>query len=55
VIQEEATKDRVDPKILAKKKGGQEFMKIQDAKVKVHNREHSKKDQEVKITQEEKD
>ncbi|GJT29299.1 hypothetical protein Tco_0909574 [Tanacetum coccineum] len=43
VVQEEATKARVDPKILASAKGGQEFRKIQDAQIKVHNREHSKK------------
>ncbi|GKG23232.1 hypothetical protein Tco_0391268, partial [Tanacetum coccineum] len=31
VVQEEATKAGVDPKILASAKGGQEFKKIQDA------------------------
>ncbi|GJW32950.1 retrovirus-related pol polyprotein from transposon TNT 1-94 [Tanacetum coccineum] len=40
---EEATKAGVDPKTLASKKGGQEFMKIHDTKIKVHSREHSKK------------
>ncbi|GKC59057.1 hypothetical protein Tco_1086655, partial [Tanacetum coccineum] len=43
VVHEEATKARVDPKALSSKKGGQEFVKIQDAKIKVHNKEHSKK------------
>ncbi|GJS50198.1 hypothetical protein Tco_0600319 [Tanacetum coccineum] len=33
VVQEEATKVGVDPKILASAKGGQEFKKIQDAKL----------------------
>ncbi|GJX90389.1 hypothetical protein Tco_0343715 [Tanacetum coccineum] len=41
VVQEEATKAGVDPKILASAKGGQEFKKIQDAEIKVLNREHS--------------
>nr|GFA09628.1 hypothetical protein [Tanacetum cinerariifolium] len=50
VDQEEATKAGVDPKILASAKGGQEFRKIQDAKIKVHNKEHSKK---IKRTQKE--
>ncbi|GJT07249.1 hypothetical protein Tco_0841711 [Tanacetum coccineum] len=43
VVYEEATKARVDPKALSSKKGGQEFVKMQDAKIKVHNKEHSKK------------
>ncbi|GKC43506.1 hypothetical protein Tco_1061228 [Tanacetum coccineum] len=43
VVQEEATKAGVDPKIFASAKGGQEFKKIQDAEIKVHNREYSKK------------
>nr|GFC34526.1 hypothetical protein [Tanacetum cinerariifolium] len=50
VDQEEATKAGVDLKILASAKGGQEFRKIQDAKIKVHNKEHSKK---IKRTQKE--
>ncbi|GJT84108.1 hypothetical protein Tco_1058450 [Tanacetum coccineum] len=41
IVQEEATKASVDPKILSSAKGGQEFKKIQDAKLKVFNREHS--------------
>nr|GEW68550.1 hypothetical protein [Tanacetum cinerariifolium] len=41
VVYEEATKARVDPKILASAKGDQEFRKIQDVEIKVHNREHS--------------
>ncbi|GJT65159.1 hypothetical protein Tco_1016639 [Tanacetum coccineum] len=40
---EKATKAGVDPKILASEKGGQEFKKIQDAEMKVLNREHSEK------------
>ncbi|GKE02139.1 hypothetical protein Tco_1390122 [Tanacetum coccineum] len=45
VVQEEATKARVDPKILASAKGGQEFRKIQDDTQYqvIINREHSKK------------
>ncbi|GJV26116.1 retrovirus-related pol polyprotein from transposon TNT 1-94 [Tanacetum coccineum] len=41
VVQEEATKAGVDPKILASAKGGQEFKKIQDAEIKVLNKVHS--------------
>nr|GEV18787.1 hypothetical protein [Tanacetum cinerariifolium] len=43
VVHEEATKAGVDPKALSSAKGGQEFIKIQDAKIKVLNREHSEK------------
>ncbi|GJY21256.1 hypothetical protein Tco_0393822 [Tanacetum coccineum] len=43
VVHEEKAKASVDPKILASAKGGQEFRKIQDAEIKVLNREHSKK------------
>ncbi|GJZ92546.1 hypothetical protein Tco_0664611 [Tanacetum coccineum] len=43
VVHEEATKAGVDPKALSSVKGGQEFIKIQDAKFKVLNREHSEK------------
>nr|GEY20452.1 hypothetical protein [Tanacetum cinerariifolium] len=42
-VQVEATKAGVDPKILASAKGGQDFKKIQDAEIKVHNRECFKK------------
>ncbi|GKE39860.1 hypothetical protein Tco_1463265, partial [Tanacetum coccineum] len=43
VVQEEANKVGVDPKILASIKGGQEFKEIQDAKLQVLNKEHSQK------------
>ncbi|GJR87586.1 hypothetical protein Tco_0211597 [Tanacetum coccineum] len=43
VAQEEATKAGVDLKILASSKGGKEFRKIQDAEIKVLNKEHSEK------------
>ncbi|GKF41265.1 hypothetical protein Tco_0124607, partial [Tanacetum coccineum] len=43
VVHEEAAKAGVSPKILVSAKGGQEFRKIQDAKIKVLNREHSEK------------
>ncbi|GJX52162.1 hypothetical protein Tco_0280531 [Tanacetum coccineum] len=43
VVHEEATKVGVDPKALSSVKGGQEFIKIQDVKFKVLNREHSEK------------
>ncbi|GJS74961.1 hypothetical protein Tco_0724842 [Tanacetum coccineum] len=43
VVQEEATKVDFDPKILGSEKGGQEFKKIQDAELKVLNKEHSQK------------
>ncbi|GKB05821.1 hypothetical protein Tco_0834016, partial [Tanacetum coccineum] len=43
VVQEEASKAGVDPKILASAKGGHEFKKIQDAELQVLNREHSQK------------
>ncbi|GKF37809.1 hypothetical protein Tco_0114567, partial [Tanacetum coccineum] len=50
VVHEEATKAGVDPKILASAKGGQEFIKIQDAKIKVHsNRLKPKTITDVKI------
>ncbi|GKA28282.1 hypothetical protein Tco_0714450 [Tanacetum coccineum] len=39
----EATKADVNPKIISSAKGGQDFKKIQDAKLKVLNREHSQK------------
>ncbi|GJQ97698.1 hypothetical protein Tco_0008837 [Tanacetum coccineum] len=42
-IHEEASNLGIDPKVLASAKGGQEFKKIQDAKLKVLNREHSQK------------
>ncbi|GKB78840.1 hypothetical protein Tco_0945735, partial [Tanacetum coccineum] len=42
VVHEEAAKAGVDTKILVSAKGGQEFRKIQDAEIKVLNREHSK-------------
>ncbi|GJS53183.1 hypothetical protein Tco_0626545 [Tanacetum coccineum] len=42
-VVQEAVKVGVDPKILASAKGSQEFRKIQDAKIKVLNREHSEK------------
>ncbi|GJW48126.1 putative reverse transcriptase domain-containing protein [Tanacetum coccineum] len=38
VVQEEATKAGVDPTILASAKSGQEFKKIQDAKIKLRDR-----------------
>nr|GEY49417.1 hypothetical protein [Tanacetum cinerariifolium] len=43
IIQEEATKARVEPKIIASAKGGQEFKKIQDVEMKVLSREHAQK------------
>ncbi|GKA29921.1 hypothetical protein Tco_0716166 [Tanacetum coccineum] len=43
VVHKEAANAGVDPKILARAKGGQDFRKIQDAKIKVLNKEHSKK------------
>nr|GEW00311.1 hypothetical protein [Tanacetum cinerariifolium] len=43
VVQEEAAKAGVDPKILASAKGSQEFKKIQDVELKVLNKEHSQK------------
>ncbi|GJZ83432.1 hypothetical protein Tco_0648605, partial [Tanacetum coccineum] len=48
IIHKEATKAGVDPKALSSKKGGQEFLKIQDAEIKVLNKEHSKKIQKAK-------
>ncbi|GKF78177.1 hypothetical protein Tco_0230647 [Tanacetum coccineum] len=48
VVHEEEAKASVDPKILASAKGGQEFRKIQDAEIKVLNREHSEKNKESK-------
>ncbi|GJU10321.1 hypothetical protein Tco_1132717 [Tanacetum coccineum] len=41
VIHEEASKDGIDPKVLESAKGGQDFQNIQDAEMKVLNREHS--------------
>ncbi|GJU69546.1 putative reverse transcriptase domain-containing protein [Tanacetum coccineum] len=41
VIHEEASKSGVDPKVLKSAKGGQDFQNIQDAEMKVLNREHS--------------
>nr|GEX10856.1 hypothetical protein [Tanacetum cinerariifolium] len=43
VVNEVASEARVDPKDLQSSKGGQEFIKKQDAKIKVHNREHLEK------------
>ncbi|GJZ73895.1 hypothetical protein Tco_0638041 [Tanacetum coccineum] len=43
VVHEEALKASIDPKILESAKGGQEFKIIQDAKLKILNREHSQK------------
>nr|GEW26065.1 hypothetical protein [Tanacetum cinerariifolium] len=43
VVHEEASKARIDLKILINAKGGHEFKKIQDAEMKVLNREHSQK------------
>nr|GEV06171.1 hypothetical protein [Tanacetum cinerariifolium] len=43
VVHEEASNVGIDLKVLASAKGGQEFKKIQDAKLKVLNREHSQK------------
>ncbi|GKE11675.1 hypothetical protein Tco_1415226, partial [Tanacetum coccineum] len=43
LIHGEAAKAGVDPKILASVKGGYEFRKIQDAEIKVLNREHFEK------------
>ncbi|GJV80146.1 retrovirus-related pol polyprotein from transposon TNT 1-94 [Tanacetum coccineum] len=43
VVQEEANKVGVDPKILASIKGGQEFKEIQDVELQVLNKEHSQK------------
>nr|GEV08270.1 hypothetical protein [Tanacetum cinerariifolium] len=43
VVHEEALKDGIDPKILESAKEGQEFKKIQDAELKVLNREQSHK------------
>ncbi|GJX34022.1 hypothetical protein Tco_0245579 [Tanacetum coccineum] len=47
VVHEEASKARIDPKILESAKGGQEFKKIHDAEMKVLNREHSPKVKKV--------
>nr|GEU49438.1 AT-hook motif nuclear-localized protein 1-like [Tanacetum cinerariifolium] len=41
VVTEVVTEARVDPNTLQSIKGGQEFIKIQDAKIKVLNKEHS--------------
>ncbi|GKD92245.1 hypothetical protein Tco_1372082 [Tanacetum coccineum] len=43
VIHEVTKEARVDPKALQSLKGDQEFIKKQDAKIKVLNKEHSKK------------
>ncbi|GJV30690.1 hypothetical protein Tco_1387138 [Tanacetum coccineum] len=48
VVHEEDTKASVDPKDLSSKKGGQEFLRIQDVEIKVLNREHSKNIQKAK-------
>nr|GEV71852.1 helitron helicase-like domain-containing protein [Tanacetum cinerariifolium] len=48
VAHKEATKVGVDHKALSSKKGGQEFLKTQDAKIKVLNREHYKKIKKAK-------
>nr|GEU66078.1 copia protein [Tanacetum cinerariifolium] len=42
-INEVATEAGVDPKTLQRSKAGQEFIKIHDAEIKVHNREHMEK------------
>ncbi|GJY86952.1 hypothetical protein Tco_0500978 [Tanacetum coccineum] len=47
VVHEEASNIRIDPKVLASEKGGQEFKKIQDAELKVLNREHLQKVKKV--------
>nr|GEV36488.1 hypothetical protein [Tanacetum cinerariifolium] len=54
VVHEEATKAGVDPKALSSRKGGQEFLKIQDAKIKSLI-ENTIKRSKRKIAQEEKD
>ncbi|GJY55314.1 hypothetical protein Tco_0454429 [Tanacetum coccineum] len=43
VVHEEASKAAIDPKILKSAKGGQEFKKIEDTKMKVLNRENVEK------------
>ncbi|GKB37790.1 hypothetical protein Tco_0882732, partial [Tanacetum coccineum] len=43
VVHKEATKAGVDPKVLSSAKGGQEFVKIQDAEMKVLKRERLEK------------
>ncbi|GKD19926.1 hypothetical protein Tco_1209084 [Tanacetum coccineum] len=43
VVHEEATKDGVNPKALSRKKGGHEFLKIQDDKMNVLKRERLEK------------
>ncbi|GKB69121.1 hypothetical protein Tco_0930533 [Tanacetum coccineum] len=43
VIHEEASKAGIDPKVLESAKGSQDFQNIQDAEMKVLNREHSQK------------
>ncbi|GJS06372.1 hypothetical protein Tco_0363168 [Tanacetum coccineum] len=43
VVHEEASNVGIDLKVLKRARGGQEFKKIQDAKIKVHKREHSQK------------
>nr|GEU39361.1 hypothetical protein [Tanacetum cinerariifolium] len=43
VVHEEASKARIDPKILESEKGGQQFKKIQDVEIRVLNREHAEK------------
>ncbi|GJS44388.1 hypothetical protein Tco_0569431 [Tanacetum coccineum] len=43
VIHEEASKAGIDPKVLESAKGGQDFQNIQDAEIKVMNKEHSQK------------
>ncbi|GJX17550.1 hypothetical protein Tco_0218382 [Tanacetum coccineum] len=49
VVHEEATKAGVHTKALSGKKGGQEFLKIQDAEIKVLNIEQSKKIKKAKV------
>ncbi|GJZ33227.1 hypothetical protein Tco_0578663 [Tanacetum coccineum] len=43
VVNEVTSKAGVDPKDIHSSKGGQEFIKKQDAEIKVHNREHLEK------------
>ncbi|GJX61572.1 hypothetical protein Tco_0294472 [Tanacetum coccineum] len=42
-INEVVIKAEVDPNTLQSSKGGQEFIKIHDSEIKVHNREHMEK------------
>ncbi|GKA67396.1 hypothetical protein Tco_0767204 [Tanacetum coccineum] len=43
VVHEEGSRARIDLKIIESAKGGQQFKKIQDAEIKVLNREHGEK------------